>query len=209
MGKAREVVARKRNSPLNVILRAVAVPRGSLPEQRGPKDLSCSTCGTLTCTAPSAHRTPAPNRTPAPAAHCTPHLRRTAGAVQVGAVQVGAGDGLRGTAGAPQAVSPRRAGASRPERGASVGLHEFASCQTFGVRPQDDVRVRWESSSETGDSPRPGGEGRGAGRRRKVPRLRPLDAAMPEAGGVKRRGRIPEIGVRLAYGRKSQGFTLP
>src|SRR3990170_7992004 len=60
MGKAREVLARKRNSPLNVILRAVAVPRGSLPEQRGPKDLSCSTCGTLTCTAPLAHRTPAP-----------------------------------------------------------------------------------------------------------------------------------------------------
>ena len=207
MGKAREVVARKRNSPLNVILRAVAVPRGSLPEQRGPKDLSCSTCGTLTCTAPSAHRTlgaPHPRRTAHLPRTAHLHLQRTAGAVQVGA-----GDGLRGTAGAPQAVSPRRAGASRPERGASVGLHEFASCQTFGVRPQDDVRVRWESSSETGDSPRPGGEGRGAGRRRKVPRLRPLDAAMPEAGGVKRRGRIPEIGVRPAYGRKSQGFTLP
>src|SRR3990170_4917926 len=104
MGKAREVLARKRNSPLNVILRAVAVPRGSLPEQRGPKDLSCSTCGTLTCTAPSAHRTPAPNRTPAPAAHCTPHLRRTAGAVQVGA-----GSGRCGP-------TPLQVGASMPTK---------------------------------------------------------------------------------------------
>jgi len=81
MGKAREVVARKRNSPLNVILRAVAVPRGSLPEQRGPKDLSCSTCGTLTCTAPSAHRTlgaPHPRRTAHLPRTAHLHLQRTA-----------------------------------------------------------------------------------------------------------------------------------